>query len=317
MEHFGIKLINRKYGNTLTREKYAVVSNKASLPSFCDALMEFENWKYHPKERMIEYFNKMIDYYLKIGINNLNRQQCLNLNRIKEAMLELENYSDISHIENMKKLYDEKKDKKEITEKKYINNKIERMNDEWSNYDFEASIEGKVYSQKWVDNQYKMVMENFDLNMKYFDSLDLNDMNKEIDSFMKKYPKFKEVKNITKYYYSTGYYVLISEKYKQIYVGTSDGIGLRIKQHWHKVKQFDRLLFPSGAVYTSLLSYDSFRALDTSRILICESKTSYRDEDEYVNFFSNRFVANRVRGGKINFVFELAPKKRNLIEEDK
>jgi len=38
-----------------------------------------------------------------------------------------------------------------------------------------------------------------------------------------------------------------------------------IRQHWSKTKQFDRLLW--GSVTESIISIDSFRALDTTRIL--------------------------------------------------
>lgn len=73
----------------------------------------------------------------------------------------------------------------------------------------------------------------------------------------------------------------------------------RIRQHWTKGKSFDRLLFPMGNVDSSILSIDSFRALDTTRIYIYITDETYSSEDKFSNQFSDKFVCNRITGGKI------------------
>ena len=72
----------------------------------------------------------------------------------------------------------------------------------------------------------------------------------------------------------------------------------RIHQHWTKSKSFDRLLFPMYAVDKSVLSIDSFRALDTTRIFVYATKKTYSNENKYINSFSPQFVSNRL-GGEI------------------
>ena len=68
--------------------------------------------------------------------------------------------------------------------------------------------------------------------------------------------KIKEVKNLNDYSGVAGVYILVLDKYKQVYIGqTNTCIKTRIMSHWRKVKEFDRLLF--GPVESSILSIDS------------------------------------------------------------
>lgn len=96
-----------------------------------------------------------------------------------------------------------------------------------------------------------------------------------------------------------GAYILVLDDYKQVYIGisTSDVKG-RILQHWSKHKEFGRLL--NGSVETSIISIDSFGALDTTRIFFKELKW-YQDLDEYekklVDEFKPEYRLNRVVGG--------------------
>lgn len=92
---------------------------------------------------------------------------------------------------------------------------------------------------------------------------------------------------------------MVLDEYHQIYIGTSDNIKKRILQHWSMRKPFDRLLCPIGAVETSILSIDSFRAYDTTRIYACINQDTYEKEDYYIKQFSSKFLCNRLSGGKI------------------
>lgn len=51
----------------------------------------------------------------------------------------------------------------------------------------------------------------------------------------------------------------------------------------------------------SKLSIDSFRALDTTRILVYPADDTYSLENKFTNYFSNEFVCNRIGGRNIEF----------------
>ena len=158
-------------------------------------------------------------------------------------------------------------------------------------------LEHRIYSDGWCAEYQQKCLRNFDINIEKFSKLDLSKFQSEIHSFLSKYKDFKEVYNINEIMNVPGYYIMILDKYKQLYIGTANDIGKRIKQHWSKKKQFDRLLYPMSNVENSKFSIDSFGALDTSRIFVAKSKTLYDLEDEYINNFSKEFLINRIPGG--------------------
>lgn len=199
--HFGVKILEGKYGLKLTREKYTVVSNKNSLPRFS------------------------VDIY--------------------------------------------------------------------------ADEEGKIYSDEWCAKQLEGSLKNYDLNMKYFSLLNHNEFNKEIDKFLKRNKRFIEVFDLNLYDGKSGYYIMILDEYCQMYIGTSDDIKRRIRQHWSKSIPFDRILFPMGNVDSSILSINSFRSLDTTRIFAYTTNKTFTSEDKFINQFSAKFVCNRLAGGRI------------------
>lgn len=161
-----------------------------------------------------------------------------------------------------------------------------------------ADKEGLIYRDDWCKKHLIKVMQNFELNMNFFERLDQAKFKGEVVQFLKK-TKFFEVKNLSEYS-CTGYYVMILDKYCQLYVGTSEDIKKRIRQHWAGGKlKFDRLI--CGQVTKSKLSIDSFRALDTTRILVYPTDDIYCKEDEFINHFSNEFVCNRKGGGNMEF----------------
>lgn len=164
-----------------------------------------------------------------------------------------------------------------------------------SSYTDEA---GRFYTDEWCINHQKDCLKNYDLSMKYFSLLDKNEFDEEIKHFLLKNKSFKEVTNLNEYNHISGCYIMVLDEYKQLYIGVSNDIVRRIRQHWSKNKQFDRLLFPIGAVETSVMSIDSFRALDTKRIYIRKTNTGFDDEDKYIKYFSPKFICNRMGGGK-------------------
>lgn len=73
-------------------------------------------------------------------------------------------------------------------------------------------------------------------------------------------------------------------------------IRARIKRHWSGTKQFDRLIF--GNKDSSVLSIDSFRALDTSRIFAAKTTRGLEQEGRLVSALPFDFLLNRVPSGE-------------------
>jgi GIY-YIG catalytic domain len=181
--------------------------------------------------------------------------------------------------------------------------------------DIYVDEEGKIYKEQWCKEHLKECLENFDLNMEYFSLLNHNEFCTEIEDFLKWNSQFTEVHDLNFYEGKAGYYIMVLDEYSQVYIGTTNDIKRRIRQHWSNSKSFDRLLFPMGNVNSSILSIDSFRALDTSRIYAYETNETFSSEDKFINQFSAKFVCNRLGGGKVTGGFLQAitmMKERNL-----
>ncbi|ANC75497.1 hypothetical protein ABE65_000905 [Fictibacillus phosphorivorans] len=165
--------------------------------------------------------------------------------------------------------------------------------------DIYVDEEAKIYTEQWCEKHLKECLDNFDLNMKYFSLLDHNEFCTEIEKFLKKNSLFTEVYDLNSYDGKAGYYIMVLDEYSQVYIGTTKDIKKRIRQHWSNSKAFDRLLFPMGNVNSSILSIDSFRALDTSRIFAYVTNETYINEDKFINQIPAEFVCNRLGGGKV------------------
>lgn len=153
------------------------------------------------------------------------------------------------------------------------------------------------YTEQWVEEHYRICMENFDLNMQFFSSLDKSDFQKKLSHLQKK-NRLKEIFDLKEVSGIEGIYILVLDEYKQIYIGESKDIKKRILSHWSKIKEFDRLIF--GNVESSVLSIDSFGALDTTRIFY--KPVSWREnidkiEERLVDDFDKKYLLNRVAGG--------------------
>ncbi|MBU3198321.1 hypothetical protein LL037_21510 [Clostridium estertheticum] len=165
--------------------------------------------------------------------------------------------------------------------------------------DIYADEEGKIYSDEWCAKQFWDCLKNYDLNMEYFSLLNNDEFNIEINKFIESNKCFVEVFDLNSYDQKPGYYLMILDEYCQVYIGTTDDIKKRVRQHWSNSKRFDRLLFPMGAVNSSIIAFDSFRSLDTTRIFAYTTKITFNEEDKFINEFSAKFVCNRIAGGKI------------------
>jgi len=77
------------------------------------------------------------------------------------------------------------------------------------------------------------------------------------------------------------------------------GIKGRIVQHWCSQKPACRLLF--GNEFTSKISIDSFRHLDTTRIFACTYENAdinflHEQEENLIKSFPSEFICNRMIG---------------------
>lgn len=165
--------------------------------------------------------------------------------------------------------------------------------------------EHRILTDEWCETQRKDALLNFDLNMAHFASLDRDEFESALQSAVASRRGMREVNDLTKWDGVPGLYIMVLDEYAQVYVGvanSSTGIAKRIRQHWTRQKQFDRLLW--GAVEESILSIDSFRALDTTRIFALKTDKFFAGENPLLEKFPRKFTLNRVMGG--NDVVHLA-----------
>jgi len=196
-----------------------------------------------------------------------------------------------------KENYCEKTNKISSELKKYLKYRIEYRNYKIPN---DIYLDSETYTEEYVNEHYDDCMENFNRNMKKFSKLDYNDFNKYLLKFVKE-NGFKEIKDLKEVDDKQGIYILVLDEYKQVYIGCArktdnTNIKKRIIQHWNKRKEFDRLIF--GMKEKSILSIESFGALDTTRIFYKEIKNNlYQQEEKIVYEFNNIYTLNRVGGG--------------------
>lgn len=199
----------------------------------------------------------------------------------KNLLINRDNYATIDKKVHFKKpqfIIDMYKDDPEKRKKTYDNEEL------------------TIYSDSWCLKHQEYCLKNYDYNMSFFEKLEEKEFNKHLKKLIKYSRKIKEVKNLNDYSGVAGVYILVLDKYKQVYIGqTNTCIKTRIMSHWRKVKEFDRLLF--GPVESSILSIDSFGALDTTRIFVYPTYNTYKLESELVELMNPDYLLNRTSGG--------------------
>lgn len=155
--------------------------------------------------------------------------------------------------------------------------------------------EHRIYTDDWCAEQQAMALENFDLNMAFFASLDHAEFNDALSAVVASHGMV-EVTDLNEWDKGQALYVMVLDDYCQAYVGvTKHGLKDRIRRRWRNPKSFDRLLW--GGVNESILSVDSFRPLDTTRLFAVKRRNPDRIEDQVIEAFPPQFLLNRVRGG--------------------
>ncbi|MBO5349046.1 MAG: hypothetical protein J6A89_04430 [Clostridia bacterium] len=177
----------------------------------------------------------------------------------------------------------------------------------WVKYDYIDNC--LIYNQEYIKRMTLQIMENFKLNMEYFEKLDEEDFNVRLDKILKlkKNSGLKEVKDLKEFMGTKGIYMLVLDKYKQIYVGQSKrDVVERILRHWKRKIEFEDLLI--GKTNETKISIDSFGLLDTTRIFIEDINPSYynnsikidKREEYLVEAIPEKYLINKI-GGAIRF----------------
>ncbi|MBP3619559.1 MAG: hypothetical protein J6J24_02740 [Clostridia bacterium] len=294
-----------KFGYEITKENYVLPNKRCSLPYFSDFMVRDDNYLYYPKKFSEDYFFKLTKFYETQQKKYLSSHQIQNWHRAMEGLkiLKMTEDSDFK-----KRILNLQKTECEASKDEFVTRYLSRLFEIKENFNLEECVQGRIYSSLWLEKQKKEVEKNFDLNMRFFEALDEKEFNAELNNFLKRNSKFVEVNDLRDIYYKSGYYIMVLDKYKQIYIGTSFHVGKRIEEHWKKRKPFDRLIFPWHAVESSVLSIDAFMAKDTTRIYVYQTSKTYEMEDRFIQDFPRKFLLNRVSGGN-ELILPLEKKK--------
>ena len=296
MFHFGVNLSKYKYSLNINKNEYAIINDKTSIMSFFNYLSK--NFMYYDKEFIINYLNKVkevIDNYSFPIDNKAYNIQDKKMYQYKLKYFELNN--------KILKLTNEDLINQII--KWHSKNSIDDIKNNYITFskifDFNKSVFGEYYTEEWCLKHQKDALKNYDINMQNFKELDKNEFNKQINNFLEKNKDFKAIKDTNQLREKSGYYILVLDKYNSLYIGEATDLFKRIKQHWSKKVEFDRLLFPINNIEYSKLSIDSFRILDTTRIYVKTIKNKklfsfdlINQERKYINMFDKKFLLNRL-----------------------
>lgn len=172
--------------------------------------------------------------------------------------------------------------------------------------------ECKFYTDSFCQEWQEKCLINFDKNMEFFKQIPREAFNAALEQLIGSNKNAQQIFDLNDCKKMHGIYVLVLDKYKQVYIGQSRDIKSRIISHWNKQKEFDRLLW--GGLNHSVLSIDSFGALDTTRIFVLETDLLDASERFAVHKMPPHFRLNRIGGGTIdnNLDFLIALGEWNL-----
>lgn len=240
-------------------------------------------------------FNYLYDniHVLYFGIWLDKTKVRLNLTRDNFAQIDKESYTNVpAHKEILENWDDWKKQKETLKFNEFYTRTCP------PGLKFEKEGNKLILSDEYCKRYQDLCLQNYDLNMKFISKLDKNEFNKAIDKAVKKYNMI-EIKNLNECQKQTGLYMTVLDNFKQVYIGqTTRDLKERILRHWKVKPKFDRILF--GGVNQSVISYDSYGVLDTTRIfIIYETDKNKIDkiEERLVKEIPKEYQANRIGGG--------------------
>jgi hypothetical protein len=154
-----------------------------------------------------------------------------------------------------------------------------------------------IRSDEYCRQQRQDALENFDLNMAFFAQIPQESFEDALTELLQKNKSLRPITDLRTLDDREGAYVMVLDDYRQAYIGQAWDMRRRIKAHWSGTKQFDRLIW--GDVHDSVLSIDSFRALDTTRIFAARTINADRLESKLVRTFPPDYLLNRIGGGAL------------------
>lgn len=174
----------------------------------------------------------------------------------------------------------------------------------WVKYDWKNN--SLVYNEEFIKRNKEAILKNLNLNLKFYTELDSEEFNKNLDKVLKlkKNNGLKKVTDLKEYIGKKGIYIMVLDKYKQIYIDQSKrDVVERIINHWKRKVEFENLLI--GKVNESKLSIDTFGMLDTTRIYIEDIDPLYynnsekidKREEYLINSIPEQYLINKVGGG--------------------
>ena len=296
--YFGIEFYSSKPKN-ISLESFIKRDYKLRTYQFFETLVFDEFYK-------VLDINQMIEYFTAVKKENNEAKRLKKKRRIKfvsfwcdEILKYLENTNEEKRIEEQKKMYDKYNASAKMSYERYqifLSGCFEWLKE---SYVFTDSLYYVTYSDKFFEKEEKELMLNYKINMDYFDSLSKDEFIEKVETFKVKYRKAIQITDLNDDRLDgMGYYVLILDNYKQVYVGATRNLKERILQHWQREKEYDRRIF--GNAKESKISIDSFGPFDTTRIFIIPDffylDDTYPKEKQLIKFFGNKHVINRVDG---------------------
>lgn len=175
-----------------------------------------------------------------------------------------------------------------------------------------------ILTDEFCRRQREAALENFDLNMAFFAQIRQADFEDALTEMLAKNKRLRPAYDLKTLGEEWGVHVLVLDEYRQAYIGQSSwDMRKRIKKHWNGTKQFDRLLW--GGVEESVMSIDSFRALDTTQIFAARTINYDTLESRLVKTFPPDYLLNRIGGGAVTglrAMFIGAEMKRRQLVND-
>lgn len=169
-----------------------------------------------------------------------------------------------------------------------------------------AQITGKDlerWGAEFCEEYREMCLKNFDLNLENFKKIERKKFDFALKKFLEKHKDFKQINDLKEFSKVPGYYILVLDDYKQIYIGKSIQIKQRILQHWSRKFPLDRCLWTpdvtigeEAIIEKSKLAIDSFFSEDTTRIFVWPRELVYGIEKDLINDFPEELLLNRIEG---------------------
>lgn len=166
-----------------------------------------------------------------------------------------------------------------------------------------ADDEHRTYTPEFMERWRALALQNFDLNMSFFERIPHPVFDEAIAALLQQVPSLRLVTDLKTLDVREGVYVMVLDAYRQVYVGQAIDLRKRIRGHWSGNKPFGRLLL--GVPEESILSIDSFRALDTTRVFAAVTARADALERRIVAQFPRDLILNRIVGGSMESSFQL------------